>query len=536
MAKKQTLDVLEAFSQAKGNKAEAARMMGLPPSTFYDRLEIAQREHGVRIDKLAGGRLEVLKTKKMPLPAKGKVKRYIITSAQNNTLVHPGWHNLLALADSLDAEVLVATFTYNKTAYKGWAVKSGTEGETEGDWYDQELKEYIRDERLQLAPGLIFEGKGNTLPTAVDPLSGFETYMGRQSIIYPHAKQEVRSVASGLYEATKLLYSTGTVTQRNYLQRRAGLRAEFAHNYGGLVVEVDGWGNWFVRQLSIDHEDAVYDLRLRAQAGLVTEGDWVEAIVWGDIHEEELDPKMRELAWGKGGMLDQLKPQYQFMHDLFSMRSRNHHEIKNPHKMFEKHRRGIDNVGRELDGSAKFLKESNRTWCQTVVVNSNHDEALERWLREADYREDPENALTFLRLQIAKYEAIAMDDRDFHLLEHAMRSAGVNEKEATFLRPDESFVLGRDIDGGIEYGMHGHQGPNGSKGSPRGLSRYGRRSFIAHGHYAEARGSAWQVGTSSKLQLSYNSGPSSWSWTHGIAYKNTMRSLVGCFDGMWRAE
>jgi hypothetical protein len=52
------------------------------------------------------------------LPGKGLIKRYICTSAQNNTHVNkPFWEALLTLADFYDAEVLVGTFSYNQNNF-----------------------------------------------------------------------------------------------------------------------------------------------------------------------------------------------------------------------------------------------------------------------------------------------------------------------------------------------------------------------------------------------------------------------------------
>ena len=87
------------------------------------------------------------------------------------------------------------------------------------------------------------------MPTASNPLSGFETYSGRNSSIFPHAKLAMHSIASLQGSGAKLIYTTGTITQRNYIQKKAGILAEFHHCYGALLVEVDHEGVWKVRQI-----------------------------------------------------------------------------------------------------------------------------------------------------------------------------------------------------------------------------------------------------------------------------------------------
>src|ERR1035437_6492102 len=123
----------------------------------------------------------------------------------------------------------------------------------------------------------------NITPTASDPLTGLETYSGRQSAVFPHAKIAMRTVASIQGSGAKLNYTTGTVTKRNYIQKRAGLMAEFHHTYGGLLVEVDSAGVWKVRQLDAEAvSGTLYDLTLKVENGVVTDGHRVEAINWGD--------------------------------------------------------------------------------------------------------------------------------------------------------------------------------------------------------------------------------------------------------------
>ncbi|KKK55344.1 hypothetical protein LCGC14_3075480, partial [marine sediment metagenome] len=204
---------------------------------------------------------EGLSARDIALPAAGKVRRYILTCAQNNThLNEPVWRNLLALARHYDAAVMVSRFVYDKRTHSNMdkdKFAPGRADPSEVSWAP-EIVPYLCDERVELAPSLVFCGEMNILPTAVRPLSGIEAYTGRKSGIFPHVKVAMESVPSGKYEGTKINYTTGTVTQRNYIQRKAGLKADFHHVYGGLLVEVDGDGNWFARQLNADGEGTIY--------------------------------------------------------------------------------------------------------------------------------------------------------------------------------------------------------------------------------------------------------------------------------------
>ena len=465
------------------------------------------------------------------------IKRYIFTCAQNNTKVHaPAWRSLLVLAKHYGAELVVSQFAYDTTSgYQKKNEKPTMTRREEDRWWDPAVVPYICNERVKVTKGLEFCGELQISPTAKRPISGLESYTGRASCIIPHVKIAMESIASGKHEGAKLIYTTGTVTKRNYIQRKAGQVATFHHAFGGLLVEVDSQGRWFCRQLNCSENGTLYDLDVCVRDGKVTTGNRVEAIVWGDAHVRQAEPSVTKLAWGKGGMVDTLRPRYQFFHDILDFKSRNHHEIGIGRKRFERFCGDPedDDVGLELREAAKALADRTRPFCKSVVVSSNHNSALLRWLDYADYRADPRNALTFLELQTSVYKAIA-EKRTVDIFECAMRRYGA-PKAAKFLEEDESFIICSDANGGVECGMHGHLGLNGGPGSVLGFARMGRKSITGHGHSAAITDGAWRSGTSSKMNMGYNRGPSSWSWSHVITQPNGKRQMVTMWRGAYRA-
>jgi len=535
-----TLDV-EAYYEHGGNRSEAARARGLKRNTYRDRLDMAKTRLGVTLGKVADGHIEILEMAKRPLPPSGHVARYILSSIQNNTLLHPGFNNLLAYRDWLDnlekgtCEILIGTYSYQLAAYGAGAVKRGTHKVKESRlWYAPEVEQYIVDESVALAPGLVWCGEQNILPTTRHPLTAFEDYNGRKSNIVPHAKIAMESVASLADEATKFNYSTGTVTQRNYIQKRAGILAEQKHNYGALLVEVDSDGNWWVRQLHIDDDDAVMDVGpdgyhgVYIQAGQVRTEPVTEGIYWGDVHVSELEVWVRELGWGKGGMLDTIGCTHQFMGDIFSMSTRSPHEAKNFRRMYELHINGEETVEHEIQITADFMNEATRDWCETVVVAANHDRHLDRWLNETDFRIDPVNAKFFVELQWQMMDAIERGDKDFNILEWALKSRGAN-KDLRFLGVDESYRVA-----GIENALHGDLGANGSRGSTRGLTKLGMALNKAHDHAAAIRDNVYSAAACA-LDFAYTKGPNSRSISHIVTYRNERRAIVTMWMNKWRA-
>lgn len=471
-----------------------------------------------------------------PFPVEGQVKRYLLTSAQNNTHVHEEvWLNVLALASHYDAEVLVGTYSYNKSAYGAKAIKRGAKVDRQSEaWYDPQVIEHIVDEPVQLAPGLVWCGELNIIPTSMDPLSQLEAYNGRHSNVVPHAKFAMASVASLGDEATKFNFTTGTVTQRNYIQKKIGLLSERYHGYGALLVEVErinGELQWFVRQLEAAADGTIRDLELMARDGEVTSGHLIEALVAGDAHERVADPITRKVIWGEDGMLDELRPRLQVLHDLIDFRSRNHHEMKDPVAAYRKWKFNEECVQTEVDDVVAFLDlEATRPWCDTYVAPSNHHEALTRWLKEADISKDPSNMVFYHKAWLALLGGAA------DMFQWACVEAGL-KAPVKFLHDDQSLVIAPEAEhGGTEAGMHGHLGPDGARGNAKAFTKLGRRSIVGHMHSAAIRLGVWVVGTSSKMRIGYNRGPSSWSSTHGILYPEGTATLVTIWHGRWRAS
>lgn len=529
--------IMAAF-ETHGSVRAAARAMGMPASTYQGQLEAARSRQDAP-QAAPRGELRAMQRERRELPASGCVKVYILTSAQNNTKLHDAcWRNLLAYAEHRDAEVMVGGFTYNiPAASAGEKRKTSREGAfTQHEWWMPELEPHFVDKRVELAPGLVWCGELQILPTASDPIAGLESYTGRDSCIIPHVKFAVRSVPSPKLKGTKFAYTTGCVTMRNYIQKKAGQKAEFHHGYGGLIVEVCADGSWFVRQLNADSEGVIYDLDARVDSGTVSFGHRPAALVWGDIHVERLEPDIQALQWGRGGLLDALKPSRQVMHDVLDFRSQNHHDTKDPWKVYQKHIAGKAGVRLEVQQAADFLASSVRPWCETIVVRSNHDEAMVRWLKEADFRGDPANARFLLQATDAQYAAYERRDNNFDLIEWAFKGANKKTADIRFLRRDEEYIVCQDAGGGIELGMHGDHGPNGSRGTMQAFAKSGRKCIVGHSHSAGLHDGAMQVGVSASLDMEYNKGQSSWSHSHALVYPNGKRTLLTVWRGRWRGE
>ena len=527
--------LVASFSRHSGNIAAVSREVGCSRSSV--RRNIAKVGLGKK--PLAGGKQRAAEQKEA-LPVTGDIKRFILTSAQNNTYVHKEfWANVEAMAKHYNAQILVGTFSYNQNNYGKLAVKQGTKEEHQHSlWFDPLITPYISDKRIALAPGLVWSGNMNILPTEDNPIAGLETYGGATSVIFPHTKIEMRSIATTPDCPPKMIYTTGACTLMNYLQKKLGIKAEHHHRYAFLLVEVDCQGNWWVRQVAARKSGRVIqDLDVRVEDGVVTTGMAVEAITWGDLHATNSQP---EVVAASQVMLDMLHPKYQFIHDVMEGVSINRHYVKHaplPHETFHRWLRGLHRVDEELRQTKAVVEKYLRPWCQTFAPDANHDAKwLASWLTKFDYRYDPANAELFLRMQNFMYAQIRAGKvpKDVNLMQFAMeQEAGLKPGAVRFLLPDESFEVKE-----IECGMHGHLGPNGAFGNPSNLAKIGKKATTAHTHSCGIYHGLYVAGTSSKLtrDWDYTMGPSSWTHSHVVLYPNGQRTIVTMKNGKWCAE
>lgn len=514
---------------------------GLMPPVRVGSKTVEQLKNPEAIFNEPIGSAKVIDTKELSIPKRG-VRRYLFTSAQNNTHPFmPFWNNLKHLADHYKAEIHVARMVYFTNGMS--AMMDKTKGfdrmsnEKRDIWWHQEFEPYLSDNRLEVGPGLIWCGEMNIIPTAENPLSGLEVYTGRRSGIFPHTKVAMQSVASSKHDPVKFNFTTGTVTMRNYVQRKAGLKAQFHHIYAALLVEVDSDGDWFCRQIVSDSDGVIHDLDVKVDAnGLLTTGNSVEAITWGDIHVDSLEEWVRDLAWGTGGMLDALKPKYQFLHDVLGFRAKSHHDLKKPHQNFRKYLLGETDVRKECVQACDFLADAISKNVETVVVDSNHHDHLGRWLEEQDGRMDPKNVEFWTAMQAHVWKALrkgAETPNYFRLMVQEVHPALV--PKLTILDRDKGFVICHDRNGGVECGVHGHAGPNGGKGSPRAFARLGRKANLGHYHAAGILEGIYHAGTCGKLDPDWTTGPGAWSHSHIVTYPNGKRTIVTMWNNKWKA-
>lgn len=515
-------EAMRLCAEHGGNVGAAARASGLPYSTLSSRIQRAQQcaqRHAKQDAPMDTG----VHHQKLAHAARHSV--FVFTCAQNATSPHPVFQTLLRYCDYRRAHLVVIPLRYhNPTSLWGDEARSD-------DWWHHDIAPYLLDQRFNLNKHLTALADIKTQPTAVNPLAGLETITGSRSAIVGHPRIEMLTIPTPQSKLPKMLYSTGCVTRKNYVSAKAGKKAEFHHSYGALVVERDG-DLFFPRQLNATPDGCFYDLDYYYTPRGRRRAPRAAALVMGDSHIEFIDPAVVEATFGSRGIVRTLRPEALVWHDAHDFYARNHHHNGRVFTNYAKHLSDMDNVERLLDETFAFIDRHTPRDTRNIFVASNHPDALARWVAETDPKADSKNVLFWAHTFAAMLGNTRMTESGASTVdpfEYWARYKLRCYERSSFLARDQSCRIRN-----IEVGFHGDQGLNGARGTVRGFTKIGTKSVVGHHHSPAIQGGVYCVGTSSRLHLEYNHGPSSWAHTHCIIYPNGKRTLVTIINGKWR--
>jgi len=488
-------------------------------------------------------------------------KIFVVTAAQNATPIHEAfWASLLQYCKFRGAELMVIPIRY-KNATSRWtesqanaewwldrpdlpyevAVAAGTtkQGETEEAYYARVYpnRKYLWNVRKDLNKNITVLGDIKVQPTAVSPLTGFEGITHGESGIFGHTKLQLKVVATPQGKYPKILTTTGACTVKNYTDTRAGKLGEFHHALAAVVVEVDG-PRFHLRQINAKSDGTFYDLDYlydgtkRNPTNYIGSGGNTPALVMGDTHVEGIDPSVERATFQD--IVPFFRPKKLFWHDLEDGGSVNHWAAKNPFVTAARHYSSAGSASEEFYSALKFVKDRTPDGATSYIVASNHNDWLHRWILDRDWKTlSPKDRGFYLQVASKLYEQSKLLTGDeaerlnaFILL---AKEHFAGDPSVSVLEYEQSALVE-----GIECGMHGHYGSNGSRGGLKSFRRIGVKSITGHEHTPGIEEGAYRVGTSTLLSRGYTHGPSSWLNTHCVIYPNGKRTLINVIDGKWR--
>jgi metallophosphoesterase superfamily enzyme len=460
-------------------------------------------------------------------PIRGR--RVIITAAQNATDIHEGFlATLETLSKDIEGELRVIPFRYhNPTSHWGERAK-------DDDWWADVLTPYLFETRRKLNENLVIMGDIKTQPTAVDPLTGMDSLSRGESAVFGHTKQRMKTVATPQNRLPKILVTTGAITLPNYIPATAGKKGEFHHVQGAIVVDIVSPKKFHLNFINAQKDGSfIFGQKLYKPDRTIEDAPPYEALVMGDAHHRFADPEVVEATFGNGGLVDTLGAKVLVWHDLLDCYFGTPHHEKNPFIKIAKLRKnwhiGEDEV-RECVEWMQSLTYGHRN----IVVPSNHDNMLERWVIREDWKLDPTNAEFYLQTAL-------------HMAEHArMSEIGAeypdpfaywidqfknSDSDITALKRNQPFAI-KDI----ELSYHGHEGPSGARGTVNNLSKIGVKLITGHGHTPAIQLGHWRTGTMTRLQAEYVTGPNNWLNAHVSIDALGKRHMHICIDGKFFAE
>jgi hypothetical protein len=434
-------------------------------------------------------------------------KYYIITWAQNATPVNKQfWENILTYARHLDANVGVIQGRYqNPTSL--WS-----ENMENNEWWDEALHDYMDAGRHNLHPYLDLLSDVKIRPTAVNPLTGFEGVSGSRSSILGHPRVHLKSLPVLKGHSNKLLLTTGACTIKNYTDTKAGKKSEFHHTYGFVIVEIKDDYIHYVRQVTAEDSGSFIDLNNLVQGGNVQKINSCSAFVMGDIHAANVHQPVMERTVE---LFNTIKPTNIIIHDLFDGQSVNHHESRDPIAAFKRYKKGDDIVAKEISDIKSMIDFYNLTSYNPIVVRSNHDVWLDKWIKEGDWKKNIANAEEYMEYALVLLRGDAPKGLIPYILDKHYGDS------ITTLDLDDSYKVE-----GWELAQHGHLGAHGSKGNLEQYRKLNTKVIIGDYHQPGRKDGAVGVGTYSKLRMGYNKGASAWMHAGAIIHVNGKAQLI----------
>ena len=460
---------------------------------------------------------QLLKARDKNLPENTKV--LIVTSAQNETAINrEQLKSIKQYQDFISNGLKKKTsFAVIPVRYRNPTSLNENEKKKEEMWWVDEIKENLYYNKIQFGDVTI-ACDTHISPTAKMPLSSLDALGGNGHLVLGAFRIHFKTQARLRSMPLKTMSTTGAITRKNYSKSKAGDTGSIHHSYGFTIMELKNDGTCYVpRNIYVTDEGEFTDLCYKVTPKGVTKIEHSEALVWGDIHKEVMSEEIYEKT---RKLCKVLKPKVHVQHDLLDGGRFNPHERKDTFVLRRKILSGKflieEEVNEAVDFPKRMLKECGGE--KVYVVQSNHDEFLDRHITDMDWKKDLHNSEAYLNY--AKIQQTVDLEKYGNIFGYLISKK--YKKNVTYLKYGDLLEIK-----GFNLSMHGDHGTNGSRGSITQYKRLNFKMIHGHNHSPIIMDGVTSVGLTGKLDQYYTrKGVSTHAYAHCLVHENGKRQLL----------
>lgn len=449
------------------------------------------------------------------LPDYKKHQIFVISGVQNDTPVNEKFLKTInGYCERRDAKLILMPIKFKYRDDSTFAV-------------DQNL---MINDSLSLHPKLRLMGNLPINPAIESPLSSLENMSKGDSLIIAGTTLQM-SVMPTLGTSPAILHTTGAITYSNTTATKQGVKSRFNHSFSALVIEIDD-DIFHIRVLNGDNNNGFYDIDGYQSGDKFTPLKSIEALVMGDIHAANVSESVVKATFtDKDSMVKLLRPKNIVLHDIHDHESESHHGT-DVFTKFTKHIQKKDNVETELCITADFLVNYIPENTTAVIVDSNHNVHLDRWLLDYPTKHQSiQNSKFYHKMMFSMLEHIDTKGYKPNALELWLDLySDVTLPKIEYTSGVESYKI-KDV----ELKLHGDRGIGGARGNSLSFAKLPVKTITGHSHSPKIHLGNWVCGTSSKLNMGYNNGtPTTWLQAHVLIYNNGCRQMIFIINDKWK--
>ena len=442
----------------------------------------------------------------------------LVSSVQNQSVVHQGLlDGMRKYAQYIEENFkLKVQIVVIPTRYRNPTTPMEDEKSANDLWWDASVDEYLHYNEVKFGDTLI-DAMARTVPTAKMPLTGHEPSANGQNYVIGHPRVHVKMMPRFKGERSYVLATTGALTYRNYSKSKAGDVAKIHHTYGFLAIEKRKDGTCYAPRAVKANDDGTFtDYKFHYDGKEVVEVGSCKAYIWGDVHHRELCEKKDAAT---RALMNDLEPENIILHDVFDGSTVNPHEKDDLFIRRLKVKQGLYVIEQEVNECLAFVAELDQSWpANLYVVQSNHDDFLDRHINNRDWKKDLHNSEGYLKYALIQQ---SIDLREHGNIFGYLISSNTNGKVKYIPSSQPLKIMG------YQCGYHGDHGINGARASVNSFKNVNSKIIHGHGHSPQMIDGVTMVGVSCSLWQYYNSnGMSSWAYADSIIHHSGKNQLI----------